>query len=90
MCELAARLETSVHEAPLICGGAPAHLPFVFFDLETTGLSGGAGTQAFLVGSGRFEEDGGSRRDSTCSYATATKTRCCMRLRTICGVPEPS
>jgi len=57
--ELAARLQTSVHEAPLICGGAPAHMPFVFFDLETTGLSGGAGTQAFLVGSGRFDDDGG-------------------------------
>ena len=32
--------------------------PFVFFDLETTGLSGGAGTQAFLVGCGSFEDDG--------------------------------
>jgi uncharacterized protein YprB with RNaseH-like and TPR domain len=32
--------------------------PFVFFDLETTGLSGGAGTQAFLIGCGWFEGDG--------------------------------
>src|SRR6266511_2693124 len=30
--------------------------PFLFFDLETTGLSGGAGTHAFLVGCGWFEE----------------------------------
>jgi uncharacterized protein YprB with RNaseH-like and TPR domain len=37
----------------------PARAPFVFFDLETTGLSGGAGTQAFLVGCGRFDAEGG-------------------------------
>ena len=30
----------------------------VFFDIETTGLSGGAGTVAFLVGCGWFEEAG--------------------------------
>ena len=30
----------------------------VFFDIETTGLSGGAGTLAFLVGCGWFEEGG--------------------------------
>jgi uncharacterized protein YprB with RNaseH-like and TPR domain len=30
----------------------------VFFDIETTGLSGGAGTVAFLVGCGWFEADG--------------------------------
>jgi hypothetical protein len=30
----------------------------VFFDLETTGLSGGAGTYAFLVGCGRFVDGG--------------------------------
>ena len=29
----------------------------VFLDLETTGLSGGTGTIAFLVGTGRFESD---------------------------------
>lgn len=40
--------------------GAPgAAAPFVFFDLETTGLSGGAGTYAFLVGVARFDPDGG-------------------------------
>jgi uncharacterized protein YprB with RNaseH-like and TPR domain len=32
--------------------------PMVFFDVETTGLSGGAGTLAFLVGCGWFAEDG--------------------------------
>jgi uncharacterized protein YprB with RNaseH-like and TPR domain len=57
--DLAARLDASVHEAPLICGGEPARMPLVFFDLETTGLSGGAGTHAFLVGSGWFDDDGG-------------------------------
>ena len=30
----------------------------VYFDIETTGLSGGAGTVAFLVGCGWFEPDG--------------------------------
>ena len=34
-------------------------MPFVFFDLETTGLNGGAGTLAFLVGSGWFDDEGG-------------------------------
>jgi uncharacterized protein len=40
-------------------GGADARAPFVFFDLETTGLSGGAGTRAFLVGCGWFDHDAG-------------------------------
>lgn len=30
---------------------------FVFFDTETSGLSGGTGTYAFMVGAGRFEGD---------------------------------
>ncbi len=30
---------------------------FAFLDTETTGLSGGTGTYAFLIGVGRFEED---------------------------------
>jgi hypothetical protein len=38
--------------------GAPTAGPLLFFDLETTGLSGGAGTLAFLVGCGYFEADG--------------------------------
>ena len=57
--ELAARLDGAGAEAPLIAGGAPARPPFLFFDLETTGLSGGAGTYAFLVGFGSFDEEGG-------------------------------
>src|SRR5262249_38066148 len=36
-----------------------ARAPFLFFDLETTGLNGGAGTHVFLIGYGRFESDGG-------------------------------
>lgn len=31
---------------------------FAFLDTETTGLGGGSGTYAFLVGIGRFEEEG--------------------------------
>ncbi len=56
--ELARRLDESAEEAALVCGRQDARAPFVFFDLETTGLSGGAGTQAFLVGCGWFEDDG--------------------------------
>ncbi|MDR0324238.1 MAG: ribonuclease H-like domain-containing protein [Treponema sp.] len=33
----------------------PVSTDFLFFDLETTGLSGGAGTVAFLAAFGRFE-----------------------------------
>jgi uncharacterized protein YprB with RNaseH-like and TPR domain len=47
--------EASAH-ACWFAGGAPARAPFVFFDLETTGLSGGAGTQAFLVGCAELDE----------------------------------
>jgi uncharacterized protein len=45
--------------AATLVGPPSAQMPFVFFDLETTGLSGGAGTQAFLVGSGWFDADAG-------------------------------
>ena len=55
---LAERLDRAAGEAPLFAGGTPARPPFVFFDLETTGLSGGAGTLAFLVGCAWFEGDG--------------------------------
>ena len=55
----AARLAEAAADLPLVMGGAPVRPPFAFFDLETTGLSGGAGTYAFLVGCGAFDEDGG-------------------------------
>jgi uncharacterized protein YprB with RNaseH-like and TPR domain len=55
---IAARLAGSSAEAACVMGRAPAQ-PFLFFDLETTGLSGGAGTYAFLVGCGAFDDDGG-------------------------------
>lgn len=38
--------------------GASPRLPLWFLDLETTGLAGGAGTQAFLVGCATVDEDG--------------------------------
>ena len=41
----------------LLQPGAPGPLAPFFFDLETTGLSGGAGTYAFLVGCGWFDGD---------------------------------
>lgn len=55
---MAETLRRAEREAPLLANGAPARLPFVFFDLETTGLSGGAGTLAFLVGCGSFDDAG--------------------------------
>ncbi|MCU1385672.1 MAG: hypothetical protein JWL71_4369 [Acidobacteria bacterium] len=54
---LAERLDRCAGDAPLFTGGAPARPPFVFFDLETTGLNGGAGTLAFLVGCAWFDAD---------------------------------
>jgi uncharacterized protein YprB with RNaseH-like and TPR domain len=56
--DLAAWNERAAAHAPMLTGGAPARPPLVFFDLETTGLSGGAGTYAFLVGCGRFADEG--------------------------------
>ncbi len=54
---LASRFAEAAAGASLVAG-SPASSPFVFFDLETTGLSGGAGTYAFLFGCGSFEDDG--------------------------------
>ena len=51
--EHASGLDLLVGGWPLCPGGRPPRL--LFFDLETTGLSGGAGTYAFLVGCGYFE-----------------------------------
>lgn len=69
--DLAARLEADAAHASLLTGGAAAPPPFVFFDLETTGLSGGAGTFAFLVGCGTFGDDGafGVRQHLMTTYA---------------------
>ncbi|MFN7917166.1 MAG: ribonuclease H-like domain-containing protein [Vicinamibacterales bacterium] len=55
--DLAAQLERAQASAQLLSAGAP-RVPFLFFDLETTGLSGGAGTHAFLVGCSWFEPSG--------------------------------
>ena len=55
--DLASTLNANSSGASLVAAGAPC-APFVFFDLETTGLSGGAGTHAFLIGCAWFEDDG--------------------------------
>jgi uncharacterized protein YprB with RNaseH-like and TPR domain len=56
--DLAEWHERAAAHAPMLTAGAPARPPFVFLDLETTGLNGGAGTYPFLVGCGRFAGDG--------------------------------
>lgn len=55
----AALSEAHPDAALLVTSEASPRPPFVFFDLETTGLSGGAGTYAFLVGCGWFDGEGG-------------------------------
>jgi uncharacterized protein YprB with RNaseH-like and TPR domain len=57
--DFAERVNAAADGAALIASGAPPRLPLLFFDLETTGLSGGAGTHAFLVGCGSFDAAGG-------------------------------
>jgi uncharacterized protein len=54
---IAGRLQECEEEAPLLAG-SPAGSPMLFLDLETTGLSGGAGTLAFLVGCAWAERGG--------------------------------
>jgi len=56
--EFAEQLEEASSAASLV-GRSATEMPFVFFDLETTGLNGGAGTHAFLIGCGWFDEEGG-------------------------------
>ena len=56
--EFSEALREALPAASLV-GRTPAETPFVFFDLETTGLNGGAGTHAFLIGCGWFDADGG-------------------------------
>lgn len=49
-----------IHEAPLdfLAGGkAPPHDQLLFIDTETTGLAGGTGTVAFVLGFARSEDD---------------------------------
>src|SRR5215813_13876310 len=58
VAEFAETLEEASPAATLV-GRSSTARPFVFFDLETTGLNGGAGTHAFLVGCGWFDEQGG-------------------------------
>jgi hypothetical protein len=53
---IAETVGSAIEEAPLFAGGLAARPPFMFFDLETTGLHGGAGTHVFLVGCGWFDE----------------------------------
>jgi len=54
---IAGALRRSVDCAAFVASGSAPRVPWLFFDLETTGLSGGAGTYAFLVGCGWFEGD---------------------------------
>ena len=54
--DIAGQFTAAPQAASLIASGAPA-VPFIFFDLETTGLSGGAGTHAFLIGCAWFDAD---------------------------------
>jgi hypothetical protein len=55
--DIAEQLERAEADPSILqlVGGAAASAPHVFFDLETTGLSGGAGTHAFLIGCGWLE-----------------------------------
>ena len=53
----------------------------IFIDLETTGLSGGAGTVAFLVGLRLLRPRARSRSGSSCSPAMPPSARCCRRWR---------
>ncbi len=52
------QLADGMEHMRLVGGATAARPPFLFFDLETTGLSGGAGTYAFLVGWAWGEADG--------------------------------
>lgn len=54
--QLSDRLMSAQASAPLVSVAA-ARAPFVFFDLETTGLSGGAGTHVFLAGCAWFDDE---------------------------------
>lgn len=55
--DFATKIAECQADASLVTRGRTPTTPFVFFDLETTGLGGGAGTYAFLVGCGWFDGD---------------------------------
>ena len=57
---LPSALPIIIHDLPgsLQQGNLPKQTDFLFFDLETTGLSGGAGTIAFLAAFGRIVKKG--------------------------------
>jgi uncharacterized protein YprB with RNaseH-like and TPR domain len=50
---------------------------FIFFDTETSGLAGGTGTYAFMVGAGRFDGDDFYWHNSFC--ATPAKNPPCSK-----------
>lgn len=59
-CSIGSILACDVTQVLKACGhayGSSGINDFVFLDTETTGLSGGTGTVAFLIGLGYFEED---------------------------------
>jgi uncharacterized protein YprB with RNaseH-like and TPR domain len=56
-CRVSPQAPVALFE-PRLAGATDWASRMVFFDIETTGLSGGAGTIAFLVGCGWFEADG--------------------------------
>ena len=56
--DIAESLDRNLPHASLLTVGGSAPQPLIFFDLETTGLSGGAGACAFLVGFGWFTAEG--------------------------------
>jgi uncharacterized protein YprB with RNaseH-like and TPR domain len=56
--ELAEQCRRAIGCAAMLSTGARPGPPLIFFDLETTGLSGGAGTLAFLAGCAWFADDG--------------------------------
>lgn len=48
----------TIHKAGRLNNGADNLKKMIFLDTETTGLSGGTGTLAFLVGIARFDDEG--------------------------------
>ena len=71
----------------------PVRPPFIFFDLETTGLSGGAGTVAFLVGRGWFDESGAFVTEQhllvSAAYFRAREHNLYQIVATPVGAPPP-